>query len=169
MLLLLSLDEKAAAPIVSELQPDHVKRLREALTVVQIERSAAELALGESALARASAGRALASSRHLAGMDGDNLLWQSYHAQALVAAARAAAPDADLASAIEAQRVRMLELARRTPDSTLARLNGSVAPERLPTLRLEVSGVVKRRLHSGHWRRRISLSGLNKSHSSHNS
>ncbi|MEY2932752.1 MAG: hypothetical protein RL033_3501 [Pseudomonadota bacterium] len=29
VLLLLSLDEKAAAPIVSELQPDHVKRLRE--------------------------------------------------------------------------------------------------------------------------------------------
>ena len=29
VLLLLSLDEKAAAPIVSELQPEHVKRLRE--------------------------------------------------------------------------------------------------------------------------------------------
>ena len=47
--------------------------------------------------------------------------------------------------------------ALRTPTRTLARLNGSVAPERLTTLRLAVSTVVKRRLHSGHWRRRRML------------
>ena len=44
--------------------------------------------------------------------------------------------------------------ALRTPTSTLARLNGSVAPERLTTSRLAVSTVVNRRPHSGHWRRR---------------
>src|SRR4051794_41815547 len=36
----------------------------------------------------------------------------------------------------------------RTPESTLARLNGSDAPDRLITLRLEVSSVVKRRVAS---------------------
>ena len=44
--------------------------------------------------------------------------------------------------------------ALRTPTRTLARLNGSVAPERLTTVRLAVSTVVNRRPHSGHWRRR---------------
>src|SRR5680860_1535486 len=44
--------------------------------------------------------------------------------------------------------------ALRTPATTLSRLNGSVAPERLTTVRLVVSTVVKRRPHSGHWRRR---------------
>ena len=47
--------------------------------------------------------------------------------------------------------------ALRTPTSTLARLNGSVAPERLTTVRLAVSTVVNRRPHSGHWRRRRML------------
>ncbi len=42
----------------------------------------------------------------------------------------------------------------RTPRSTLLRLNGSLAPDRLTTLRLALSSVVKRRPHSGHWRRR---------------
>ena len=44
--------------------------------------------------------------------------------------------------------------ALRTPASTLSRLNGSVAPERLVTVRLAVSTVVNRRPHSGHCRRR---------------
>src|SRR5690242_15244489 len=44
--------------------------------------------------------------------------------------------------------------ALRTPARTLPRLNGSLAPERLVTVRLAVSIVVKRRPHSGHWRRR---------------
>jgi tetratricopeptide (TPR) repeat protein len=150
----------AARPRLERLENDLLERvaldtgdtrLREALTVVQIERSAAELALGESAVARASAGRALASSRHLAGMDGDNLLWQSYHAQALVAAARAAAPDADLASAIEAQRVRMLELARRTPDSTFIAL----AAAELQLLSGDMAGGPE--AAAGHWRRGLAL------------
>src|SRR5580698_8911643 len=37
---------------------------------------------------------------------------------------------------------------------TLVRLNGSQAPERLTTLKLAVSNVVKRRPHSGQERRR---------------
>ena len=44
--------------------------------------------------------------------------------------------------------------ALRTPARTFARLNGSVAPERLTTVRLAVSTVVNRRPHSGHCRRR---------------
>ena len=44
--------------------------------------------------------------------------------------------------------------ALRTPASTLARLKGSAAPDRFVTVRLALSRVVKRRLHSGHWRRR---------------
>ena len=44
--------------------------------------------------------------------------------------------------------------ALRTPATTLSRLNGSAAPERLTTVRLAVSTVVNRRPHSGHWRRR---------------
>jgi hypothetical protein len=36
----------------------------------------------------------------------------------------------------------------------LSRLNGSLAPDRLVTLRLAVSTVVNRRPHSGHCRRR---------------
>ncbi len=44
--------------------------------------------------------------------------------------------------------------ALRTPLMTLLRLNGSPTPERLMTVRLVVSTVVKRRPHSGHCRRR---------------
>src|SRR3954447_20885613 len=44
--------------------------------------------------------------------------------------------------------------ALRTPLTILLRLNGSPAPERLITVRLVVSSVVKRRPHSEHWRRR---------------
>jgi hypothetical protein len=36
-----------------------------------------------------------------------------------------------------------------------ARLKASVAPDRLTTVRLAVSRVLKRRPHSGHWRRRL--------------
>src|SRR6185503_15448985 len=38
--------------------------------------------------------------------------------------------------------------------STLERLNGSVAPERLTTTNVAFSAVVKRRPHWPHWRRR---------------
>jgi hypothetical protein len=44
----------------------------------------------------------------------------------------------------------------RTPDITFSRLNGSMTPERLMTLRL-VSTVVNRPPHCGHWRRRRML------------
>ena len=43
-----------------------------------------------------------------------------------------------------------VEAARKT----LARLKGSAAPDRFVTDRLALSSVVKRREHSGHWRRR---------------
>src|SRR3954452_17519617 len=42
----------------------------------------------------------------------------------------------------------------RTPLAIFARLNGSLAPERLTTVRLAVSSVLNRRPHSGHCRRR---------------
>lgn len=126
-------------------------RLREALAVVRTERSAAELALGDSGAARASAGRALESSRHLARMDGENLLWQSYYAHALAAAARAAAPDADLAAEIEAQRARMLELARRTPDSTF------IVPAAAELQRLAGDMAAGPEAGAAHWRRGLAL------------
>src|SRR5699024_3892182 len=44
--------------------------------------------------------------------------------------------------------------ALRTPEITLARLNGSLTPERLSTEREAVSEVEKRREQFGHWRRR---------------
>src|SRR5712691_3113946 len=44
--------------------------------------------------------------------------------------------------------------ARRTPRTILSRLNGSVAPLRLATIRITVSWVVNRRPHSWHDRRR---------------
>ena len=40
--------------------------------------------------------------------------------------------------------------ALRTPDITFSRLNGSITPDRLMTLRLAVSMVEKRPPHSGH-------------------
>ena len=44
--------------------------------------------------------------------------------------------------------------ALRTPDTILLRLKGSVTPERLTTVRLAVSTVLKRRPHCGQTRRR---------------
>src|SRR5262245_5123992 len=44
--------------------------------------------------------------------------------------------------------------ARRTPLTILSRVNGSVAPLRLPTIRITVSWVVNLRPHEGHARRR---------------
>src|SRR4051794_10100372 len=44
--------------------------------------------------------------------------------------------------------------ALRTPETIFDRLNGSVTPDRLTTVRLAVSTVLKRRPHCGHTRRR---------------
>src|SRR5215813_5280200 len=44
--------------------------------------------------------------------------------------------------------------ARRTPLTILSRVNGSVVPLRLPTIRITVSWVVNLRPHEGHARRR---------------
>src|ERR1700710_747168 len=45
--------------------------------------------------------------------------------------------------------------ALRTPLMIFSRLNGTTTPLRLMTFRLAVSVVLKRRPHSGHWRRRL--------------
>jgi hypothetical protein len=44
--------------------------------------------------------------------------------------------------------------ALRTPRVILSRVKGSVTPLRLPTIKITVSWVVKRRPHAGHDRRR---------------
>lgn len=103
-------------------------RLREALAAVLHERAVVESALGDRAAALQRAAATLEASRILAGMDADNLLWQSYHAHALITHARLLAagtgpetdPALDAASLdeIEAQRERLLQLAERSPDST---------------------------------------------------
>jgi tetratricopeptide (TPR) repeat protein len=96
-------------------------RLREALAVVLIEAAAAHAAGGDHAAAQRAARGALDTSRELAAMDRENLLWQSYFGHALVATIRNG--DGVVGGEeLEAQRERLAQLAERSPDSTFAAL-----------------------------------------------
>lgn len=99
-------------------------RLTEAKAVVLTEWSQVEAALGGATRARQLAQAAVGVTGQLASMDADNLLWQSYHAHALIVRARLLGEviDADTIKAIESQRVHLLRLAERSPGSTFIAL-----------------------------------------------
>ncbi|MBK6451449.1 MAG: hypothetical protein IPF84_02400 [Proteobacteria bacterium] len=133
-------------------------RLRETLVAVLRERSVAEATLGERRRALELADAAREASGMLAAMDSDNLLWQSYHANALTTRARLQVDgtrprlDAVTLSELEAQRERMLTLAARTPGSTFVVMAAAEAQRLAGDLVRDDAEIA-----AGHWRRGLDL------------
>ena len=126
-------------------------RLREAQAVVLTGLSRAEAAAGNLAQARELAAAAEEVTRELAAKDVDNLLWQAYRAHALAAIARLLPAAPGMEPEIEAQRGRVLELARRSPQSTFIAL-AAADLELLAGDRAAAPGAA-----ATHWRRGLEL------------